>query len=358
MNERPLRILQICSAREAVYGAVQSLLTLARHQREEGHHVEFLTFSGRKFGSQVRGEGFTANEVKVRAKIDPKAVAQIARVIKAGKFDLVHTHLSTSSVNGGLAAKVAKTPAVATVHGMSGKLSFFAATHLVAVSEGVKQHLIMQGVSANKISVVYNGIESTFCGLAREESRALLGIPLGVPVVGTVSRITALKGIEDAIRAVAQLRSDFPNLQYLLVGDGNGVESCQQLAAELGIADAVRFVGYQANVADYLAAMDVFLFPTLKEAMGISLIEAMAVGLPSVATSTGGIPEVLPTECGFLVPPKDPNAIAASARSLLCQDDLRASMGRAAKDRVEERFSASAMYRHTDAVYRKLLHQK
>ncbi len=354
-SNKSLSVLQICSASQAIYGAVQSLMTLARMQREVGTRVEFLTFAGKQFGGQVRAEGFPVHEVKVGAKIDPRAILRMRRVILDGRFDLVHTHLSTSSVNGCIAARFAKVPSIATVHGMSGKLSFSAATHLIAVSEEVKRHLVRQGVRGEKISVVHNGLAADFKVLDRATARLNLGISDTDLVVGTVSRVTPKKGIEDALAAVAGLKQEFPALRYLVVGDGDGLELCRALANDLGIAPSVTFAGYQTEVGEFLPAMDLFLFPTHKEAMGIALVEAMAAGLPCVATNVGGIPEVVTRETGRLTPAKDPQALERECAALLRDASLRAKMSKAALERCHESFSAVAMERGTDAVYRQVL---
>ena len=355
MENRPLSIVQICSAREAIYGAVQSLLSLADAQRRSGNRVEFITFAGKLFGGQVRKRGFTVNEVRVRTKVDPLAVLKMRRLIRAGKYDVVHTHLSTSSVNGALAARLAGAPCVATVHGMSGKLSFFAANHLIAVSNGVKEHLTKQGVPEKKVTVVYNGLDLSKELPSREEARRKLGIRSEIPIVGTVARITALKGVDDGIRAVARLRSSFEGLRYLVVGDGDRLEECRRLAEELGIVDCVDFVGYHDDVQTYLAAMDLFLFPSLKEAMGISLVEAMAAGLPIVSTNVGGITEVVTPETGILVGPRQPDALALAAQEILTNPSLQIELSASAKRRAERIFSLTAMERGTDAVYRGLI---
>jgi glycosyltransferase involved in cell wall biosynthesis len=349
-----LRILQICSASQMVYGAAHGLMTLAKAQRASGKHVEFVTFKGKKFGEQVRRDGFKVHEVRVRAKIDPVAIFQMRRIIKDGGFDLVHTHLSTSSVNGCLAARVAKTPSVATVHGMSGKLSFSAAHHLIGVSEQVKAHLVGQGVPSEKVSVVYNGFEPQ-PETPKSTARRMLEIPADATVIGTVARVTALKGIDDALKAFAGLLATFPNLVYLVVGDGDALPSCKALAADLGIADKVIFAGYQSDVSLYLSAMDLFLFPSLKEAMGIALVEAMAVGLPTVATNVGGIPEVLSSDCGLMVEPRSPEALASATARMLSETGLAQKIGAAARYRANEVFSPIAMERSTDWVYRDLL---
>ncbi len=349
MANRPLKILQICSASEAIYGAVQSLMTLARAQREAGHTVEFVTFKGKKFGAQVREEGFTTHEVSVRTKIDPLAILYMRGLIKRGNFDLVHTHLSTSSVNGCLAARAAGIPSVATVHGMSGRMSFAAATHLIAVSAEIKRHLVKQGSKDEQVSVVYNGFDFNASEIDRTSK------PYPFPVLGTVARVTPLKGIEDAIRAVAKVSSEFPDVKYLVVGDGGGLEACKMLADDLGVFDRIIFVGYQKEIEKFLPQMDLFVFPSLKEGMGIALVEAMAFGLATVATNVGGIPEVVSPDCGILVPPSSPDALALEIGNLLRDDVRREAMGHAAQNRAQTVFSVESMEQGTNAVYRSLL---
>jgi len=348
-GSRRLRILQVCSASQAIYGAVQSLMVLARAQRLAGHTVEFVTFKGKQFGQQVRDEGFEVHEVRVRAKIDPLAILRMRRLMKDGRFDIVHTHLSTSSVNGCLAARAAGLPSVATVHGMSSKISFAAATHLISVSEEIKRHLVAQGVSADTISVVYNGYALP------DETSAKRPESDRFPVLGTVARVTPLKGIDDAIRAVAVLKDEFPAISYVVVGDGIGVEPCKQLAHDLGVEDQVQFVGYRKDIETYLARMDLFVFPSLKEGMGIALVEAMAHGLATVATDVGGIPEVITPECGILVPPQSPSELASRVAELLRDTKRREEMGRRAKCRAQTVFSVDSMERRTDEVYRPMI---
>ncbi len=343
-----LKILQVCSASQATYGAVQSLMALAKAQVAAGHKVEFVTFKGKKFGQQVRDEGFVAHEVNVRTKIDPLAILHMRGLMKRGCFDVIHTHLSTSSVNGCLAARAAGLPSVATVHGMSSKISFAAATHMIGVSEEVKRHLVSQGVKAERVSVVYNGFDLLTPPM---ESRDAANFP----TLGTVARVTPLKGIEDAIRAVGSLRAEFPQISYVVVGDGIGVEPCKQLAQELGLESQIRFVGYRTDIEKYLAQMDLFVFPSLKEAMGIALVEAMALGLATVATNIGGIPEVITPDCGILVPPKSPDELAAAIAKLLRDAPRRQTMEHQAKLRAQTVFSIDAMQRATEAVYRKLV---
>ena len=129
------------SASNLVYGAVHSMMTLAGAQRDQGDEVQFVTFKGKPFNDELKDLGWKHTPFRVRFKVDPVAVVQMAKFFRREKIDIVHTHLSTSSVNGCLAARLAKIPCVATVHGMSGKLSFVFANHMIGVSHGVRQIL-------------------------------------------------------------------------------------------------------------------------------------------------------------------------------------------------------------------------
>mgnify|MGYP000923892243 CR=1 FL=1 len=152
------------------------MLTLCHELRQFGHDVSFITFRGRGLTQEVSRLGYPSDVVSVRAKVDPLAIIQMAKIIRRANADIVHTHLSTSTVNGSIAARLARRPAVATVHGLSGKLSFLPATHLICVSNDVRRHMLDQGVSASKLSVVHNGIVDVPIA-SKQEARHSLGLP-------------------------------------------------------------------------------------------------------------------------------------------------------------------------------------
>lgn len=353
-NSTPTRITHVCSAGNRIYGAVQSLMTLAAAQKQAGKDVQFVTFTRRDFGKELRELGYQAHEVAVRAKVDPLAIASMIRVFRGLKTQVVHTHLSTSSVNGTIAARLARIPCVSTVHGMSGKLSFMFADHLIGVSNGVKDHLIAQGVQASKVTAIYNGIEKPTGVLSKEEARQQFGIREDAFVFGTVARLTPLKGIDYSLEAFKILANQMPNAEYALVGNGDTMEAYRQRINEWGLASRVHFLGYQDPVWDSLATMDMFLFPSLKEAMGIAVVEALASGLPVVSTNVGGLPEVVDSSVGELVEVRDPTAMAAAAYAIAAAPDTLRSKGIAATFRATNLFSIQSMVEKTDQVYRGL----
>lgn len=353
MGEREqLRIAHVTSASNFVYGAVHSMMTLAGAQRDQGDEVQFVTFKGKPFNDELKDLGWKHTPFRVRFKVDPVAVVQMAKFFRREKIDIVHTHLSTSSVNGCLAARLAKIPCVATVHGMSGKLSFVFANHMIGVSHGVRQHLIQQGVKPEGINAVYNGVDLPPMMLSKKEAREKFGIDRDALVFGTVSRLTQMKGIFFSIRAFEEIQKALPNSVYVLVGDGDQTELFKALVGDLNLSEKILFLGYQSNVFEPLAAMDIFLFPSLKEAMGISVVEALAVGLPVVSTNVGGLPEVVSASVGSLVPPMDYKAMAQEA-ILIANGDL-AQFSLAAKDRARVLFSVQTMLDGTNRVYERL----
>lgn len=351
-----LRVLQVCSARVATYGAVSSMMSLSLALREAGHSVEFATFRGKALGTYVGEQGYRYHEFAVRTKIDPIAITRLARTMRRNRYEIVHTHLSTSSVNGCLAARLARIPCVATVHGLSGKLSFVAADHLIAVSADVRRHLTAQGLHESKISIVHNGVTAIPPAPgSRERARAELGLDPDARVVGSTARLTPLKGVDTAIQAISRLAQDWPDIRYVVFGDGEQEQELRSLAASLQIARSVVFAGYRNDLTELLPALDVFLFPTLREAMGIAVIEAMVARVPVVATRVGGIPEVVKPGTGILVEPSDPVALSEAAARILRDPEVKESLVASASSHVREHYSSHRMAQRTLAVYEAIL---
>ena len=333
-----------------VYGASTSLLTLADALLESGHAVDFVAWRGRDFEGDLRARGYRVDGVRVRTKIDLLAIAHMVRLFRERGVDVVHTHLSTSSVNGCLAARLAHIPSVATVHGMSGKLSFFFADRLIAVSNGVRDHLVAQGIDGQRIDVVYNAVVPPLTLPTRDVARRELGLDRADTIVGTVARTVAVKGYDDLLRAFAIVAENNPLAKFLCVGDGEGFGDFRALAKRLGLGDRIVWTGYRSDVWSALRAMDVFAFASHKEAMGIAVAEAMAAGLPIVSTDVGGLPEVL-GQTGWLVPPHRPDRIATGILEAIAH---HGDKGDQARMRAQDVFGRDTMRDATLDIYRRL----
>ncbi len=350
-----MHILQVTSATRLKYGAMAAMRLLGDQLEEQGHRVTYCAFKGRGGATELRDQGKTLIEVPVRLKIDPIGAWLLAREIKKLKVDVVHTHLSTSSLVGCLAAKWAKIPSVATVHGLSGKNSFAFADHLIAVSQAVKDHLIGQGVDGSRITVVRNGMPIF---LASDQDRADAKSQFNlqdVLVFGTLGRVAPLKGVYEAILALGKVQSQLPPWKLLVLGEGEDLNRCTELARSLGIEDNVTFAGFVSPVRPYVCALDLLIFPTFKEAMPLALIEAGMCRVPTVAFATGGVPEVLTPQTGITVPTGDVDQLSGAILSLATDPARRAEMGLSAQARALEHFSVERMVSETVAVYNQML---
>lgn len=355
-----IHIGHVCSARKANYGAVKSMQELATATRQLGVSNTFVTFKRKPLGNELEALGLKVERVQNLFKVDPVATMTLARIVKKQDIQILHGHLSTSSVLASLAARLAGIPSVATVHGINSKYPYVACNKLIAVSEGVKRHLMKQGVSGEKIEVIYNGLETSRIAVGnRTEARESLWITESDIAFGITARITKAKGIAEAIEATAMVAKSHPKVRLVLFGDGNEMEFFRSMTISQGIANRVLFAGYQTDIFKVLPALDAFMLPSHKEAMGIAILEAMACGLPCIGTNVGGIPEViLDNETGLLVPDKDAEALADAMTILITNPELRAEYGATGHQRLENEFSSSAMAKKAIALYEELLAER
>jgi glycosyltransferase involved in cell wall biosynthesis len=215
------------------------------------------------------------------------------------------------------------------------------ADYVIANSRNVASH-----VSAASVEVVYPGIE-----IGREHAE-----PPGPPVIGFAGRLAPIKGVDDLIRAIAILRTELPEIGLEIAGDGPERGALEELVQSSGLDAHVTFLGWQSDLAPAFKRWAMFVQPSLSEGFGVSALEAMATGLPVIATAVGGIPElVVAGETGLLVPPRDPNRLAGALRELLRDRDRRSAFGANGRARVSTDFSVNRMVTEIEAIYDRLL---
>jgi len=312
-----------------------------------GAEVELFCPAGRPLVDYAARRGINATTWKTHGKIDPLTVVKLAKLIKREGIDVVHTHLSTASLLGAFAAKLAKIPSVAHVHGMNSATCFRHSTAIIAVSEAVKRHLTAQGLSEARIRVIHNGVDlARFEPIDRLDAKFRLGYEAEAPLVGVFGRLSEEKGQRVAVEAMFLVLKEHPNARLVLAGEGKDCDDLKTSAQALGIAESVQFAGFVQDVRHLMSACDVVLVPSLKEGFGLAAVEAMALERPVVASNTGGLPEVIADgETGFLVTPNDPQAIAGRVCELVADRALTADMGRHGRARVEERFERGKQMR-------------
>jgi glycosyltransferase involved in cell wall biosynthesis len=208
------------------------------------------------------------------------------------------------------------------------------------------------------LGVVYDGIDWQNSGstVTRMEARQRFGVPENAYLVGCVGHFTAEKGHGLLIRAFADLAAASPKAQLLLVGDGALRAQYLRQVQDLKLEETVHFAGFVADLENVWPALDLFVFPSLQEGLGSSLLAAMAAGVPVCASQSGGIPEIVtPGETGYLFAPGDSNALVSTLMTAIANDQQTREMGRAASRVVGDRFTTDRMVRETYEIYTNVL---
>jgi glycosyltransferase involved in cell wall biosynthesis len=231
---------------------------------------------------------------------------------------------------------------------------------MVACSEGVRQHIIQQGVSRERIRTIYNGIESKRLLVEQgvSETRSSLGVAADAPAIACIAHLADKKGQADLVRAVALLKDAWPELVCFFVGTGENMDSLRRQAEELGVARQAVLLGYRTDAVAIMNAMDIVILPSLgKEGLPLVLLEAALLGKPAICSNIPGNNEVVVDGVtGLLFPPGDPAALAGQIDRLL-SDRVRCNrMGQKAQERAEKEFTIEAMTDRVEALYRQLLH--
>jgi len=289
-------------------------------------------------------------------------VRRLGALIDREGIDLVHCHRHKGALYGTLAARRSRRdiPVVITVHGMgrtrtflrrlTNRLLFPRITRILAVSKAVRKDILQSNprLDPAKVRVIYNGIDTSRFPLRRNNSRRM-----DRSVFGTVGRLVPTKGYDLLLRAFAELLLRFPGVTLKIAGAGPLKGCLEEEARRLGIEGKVHFVGFRSDVAVFLEELDFFVLPSRAEGLPLALLEAMAVGVPVIASDAGGIPEVLSDPVfGWTVPAGAVKLLGrAMAKAAASSPDERQRRAWSARKRIEEAFSLDRMVRDIEQIY-------
>lgn len=298
---------------------------------------------------------------------DYMAFRKVERLLRERRIDVVHTHNTNALIDAGIGARLAGVRTVVhTDHARDfpDALRYRVAEHvmshftrkMVAVSDdGMANLRRYEWIPRRKLAVIPNGVDAERCRAPMDGDalRRELGIPAGVPVIGLGARLTEQKGVIHLIRAIPLLRATVPNLRVIIAGEGPLEAGLRTAARELGLADHVHFIGPRTDLADVMRLFDVYVLPSLWEGLPMAVLEALAAGVPLVATSVGGVPSaVRDGETGVLVRPGDPIGLATALSALLADAKRRARLATAGQLHFDLHFSARAMTDRYARLYR------
>jgi glycosyltransferase involved in cell wall biosynthesis len=279
---------------------------------------------------------------------DPLGLLGLCRQLTQEHFDIVHAHWGGRGVRW-VASRIGRAKVLFHLHGRvnerNGAKPILVPTDnadaVIAVSRAVASASLHKNTKK-----IYTGVE--VLDVAPAATNAM--------TIGTIGRLLPLKGIVHLLRAISTVRGEFPDVRLEIVGDGPQRSDLQQQIIELGLKDTVSLLGWLPEVNSAMANWHIFVQPSLEEGLPVALLEAMAAGLPVIASAVGGIPEIVEDGVtGRLVAPGDPVALAQSLREMLLNVELRQRLGRAARLRIRRHFSSEAMVRQISEVYDELL---
>ena len=301
----------------------------------------------------------------------PRAVAALLRLsgfMRRERIDVVHNYLLRANVIGTLAARAARVPVVlASKRGcherrglemvgakLSNRLADCVTANAEAVRDFVSEH---EGCPREKMVVIPSGIDTErFAPLPADDYKARLGLPSDAVVVGSLTRMRVRKGVEELLRAMAEICAARPEVHLVVAGEVELDDELRALVAASGLGDRLHLLGRRSDVPEVLSAMDVFVLSSHDEGMSNAILEAMAMEKPVVATAVGGTGEVVGEGVtGHLVPARDAEALAQGIRRVLDDRARGRAMGARGRQVVVDRFSAKAMVRQMEALYTQLL---
>ncbi len=351
-----MRILQVISGTR-VNGAIVHCVLLARDLALRGHEVTVICRPGAWAGAQLATDPVAIVESDLhRWPLDE--LRRVARLVGERRIHVVHTHMSRAHFFGVLLRWLSGVPVVATAHNRFIQAHWMFNDRVIAVSEAVRRfQIIFNRVSRKRIAVIHPFVQvaafRTPSADMRRFARAALGLDPGATVAASLGNIFPEKRTVDIVRAFARARASGADGWLVLIGDGPADYKAQVRAEAVrcGVTSRIVWAGQRHDVPHILSALDLLVVASQAEPFGLAALEAMAAGLPVVATAVGGLTEsVVSGATGLVVPPRDVVALGEAMATLMGDAELRRRFGDAGRRRVGERFSAETQVPKIEAV--------
>lgn len=364
-----MRILYLIDSLN-VGGAEILLVALARHCLEQGHRVRVAYFTDGPLREELVALGVPVDRLGKRGLADPRALVRLLRLLKRERPDVVHTHLRKSDLAGQLAAGLRGVPVrVSSAHNADPwrrrrlltwihRLCTWRCQRVIAVSAPVAEHLVATAsYPAERIVTIENGIDLERFDPERTvaQDRTEWGAASDDVTIGVVGRLEPQKGHSVLLEAAVEVVREAPNARFVIVGEGALRDELEAQRARLGLDERVVFAGLSRDVPATLAALDVVVSSSHWEGLPLSLLEAMAMRKPVVATAVGGVTQVMEDGVtGVLVSAADPGELAGGLLRVVRDPAWAAGLGERAAQVVRLRYGEETMHRRILEVYRSL----
>ena len=357
--------LHIDTARTWRGGQSQVLVTVMG-LRSLGHRTILVAHSDGEL-RQRANEGLDLIPLAPRTEMDLSAAWRLSRLIKQLRPEILHAHdphgVAMAALALSMSTQLAKPPLVASrrvdFHLKGSSLSRWKYRQVdcfICASAAIREMILADGVPAARAVTVHEGIDLERVASAPPANlHEELWLPHHAPIVGNVAALVPHKGHRHLVEAAALVVRRVPDARFVIAGEGELRPALERQIKEHHLEKHVLLAGFRPDVLSVHKAFDIFVMSSVTEGLGTSLLDAMACGKPVVATTAGGIPEVVADgKTGFLVPPRDHEAMAEAVVRLLNDPALRERLGKAALARVRDRFGAERMVRDTLRVYQRV----
>jgi glycosyltransferase involved in cell wall biosynthesis len=363
---RPIRLLLVVDSLE-VGGAERQVVDLAVALRRKGYGVTIACSVAGDLSGALEEAGIPVRPLLRRLakrRLSLAYALRLRRLLRKERFDLVHAHIYASVVAAAIATLRSDVPLVITEHTEASWQDWRArwvsrwvyrrVARIIAVSTPIRRRLIERdNVHPDLIAIVPNAVVSTSGPHADAPLPAELRERL---LVGVVARLQPEKGVAIFLKAAARVAPQFPEAHFVVAGDGPLRQQLADLAEDLGLKSRVHFLGFRSNASALMKSLDVLVVPSLSEGSPLVTLEAMAAGVPVVASAVGGIPDQMRHDKeGLLIPPGDPDALGDTLLALLRDTDHARRLGEAGRRRATSRFSHATMVRQIEDVYHAVL---
>ncbi|HEX2984610.1 MAG TPA: glycosyltransferase family 4 protein [Ignavibacteriales bacterium] len=369
-----MKVLYSCLSKS--WGGMEMFaLTAVSQLLKRNIETELMCYPGSRIHKEALDNNIKVLPLKAEGYFNPPAVLSLFMYLQSGKFDIVHTQASKDlwMLVPALKGAAAKTPLILTKQVGSFIIKKDALHHWIynrvdlifAISSVIKQNLVDTcPVNEDKIMLMHNGINMDKFDPAKANPakiRSEFGIAEDELLIGMLARFSPGKGHEEFLQAAKQNLEHNKKLKFLIVGEASRgeekyAESIRKMAEDMGIKDNVIFAGFRSDTPDVLAALDIFVFPSHAEALGIALIEALAMGRPSVCSASDGTLDVaVENETSLLFKKQDAEDLSGKLKMLIDSPELRQRFGLAARQRAVNHFDIEKLTDKTVEIYRSLI---
>jgi glycosyltransferase involved in cell wall biosynthesis len=338
-------------------------LLTAEGMAAEGHEVILVARQGGALATRAREAGVEVRPLRFQGDFSPAAVAGLVSLLRKRRPDIVHAHdphaLSAAFMAAGMARSgtlIAARRVDFPLRGAFSRYKYRRAQRIICSSKAIAAVLENDGIPEERIRVVYEGVRDRVPKSGDEMLLRSFGVPEGAPVVGNIAALTDHKDHRTLIEAARIVLARRGDVRFLIAGEGECRRDLERRLHETGLQDKVLLLGFRNDIDALLPAFTLFCLPSHMEGLGTSVLDAMAFGIPVVATNAGGIPEAVEDGVtGRVVPVRNAPRLAEALLELLEDEGRRTAMGFAGRRSFEERFAFERMVANTIRVYREVI---